>query len=54
MGHTVWTRLRGQAETALSQRFDLKDFHDAGLNQGAVPLTVVEGVINDWIANRIA
>ena len=54
VGHTVWTRLRGQAETALSQRFDLKDFHDAGLNQGAVPLTVVEGVINDWIANRIA
>ena len=54
VGHTVWTRLRGQAETALSQRFDLKDFHDAGLNQGAVPLTVLEGVINDWIANRIA
>ena len=54
VGHTVWTRLRGQAETALSQRFELKDFHDAGLNQGAVPLTVLEGVINDWIANRIA
>ena len=54
VGHTVWTRLREQAETALSQRFDIKDFHDAGLNHGSMPLTVLERVMGDWLANRIA
>ena len=54
VGHTVWTRLRGEAELALGQRFDIKDFHDAGLNHGAMPLTVLERVMGDWLANRIA
>jgi uncharacterized protein (DUF885 family) len=52
VGHTVWTRLRDQARTRLGARFELKDFHDAGLNPGAMPLTVLEGAIGDWIARR--
>lgn len=52
VGHTVWTRLRDQARARLGPRFDIKDFHDAGLNPGAAPLTVLEGVIGDWIKVR--
>ena len=54
VGHTVWTRLRDQARQALGAGFDIKDFHDAGLDPGATPLTVLEGVIGDWIAARRA
>ncbi len=50
VGHTVWTRLRDQAKTALGPRFEIKDFHDAGLQMGSMPLTVLEGVIGRYIA----
>ena len=29
---------------------DIKDFHDAGLGCGRVPLEVLDGVIDRWIA----
>ena len=54
VGHTVWTRLREQARARLGARFNIKDFHDAGLDPGATPLTVLEGVIGDWIGSRTA
>ena len=50
VGHTVWTRLRDEARAKLGARFDIKDFHDAGLNMGGMPLTVLEGVIGAWAA----
>ena len=46
--------LREQAKAALGPRFDLKQFHNEVLTHGALPLTVLEGVINDWIARRKA
>ena len=52
VGHTVWTRLRAEAKAKLGARFDIKDFHDAGLNRGAMPLTVLEGAIGDYVAAR--
>ncbi len=50
LGHTVWTTQRARAMAALGSRFDIKDFHAAGLDCGRVPLEVLEGVIGDWIA----
>jgi uncharacterized protein (DUF885 family) len=50
VGKLEWLRLREKAKTALGPRFDLKAFHDAGLLIGAVPLTVLEGVIDRYIA----
>jgi len=54
VGHSEWVRLREQAKTRLGDRFDIKGFHDVGLAAGGVPLKVLEGVINDWVASRSA
>jgi uncharacterized protein (DUF885 family) len=50
LGHTVWTHAREKAKKALGARFDIKDFHEAGLNCGRVPLDVLTGVIDRYIA----
>lgn len=44
--------LREKARSSLGERFDLKQFHNEALRHGALPLTVLEGVIDDWIARR--
>ena len=48
VGHTTWVRLREDAKRRLGSRFDIKGFHDAGLNLGGVPLTVLERTLNAW------
>jgi uncharacterized protein (DUF885 family) len=53
-GKLTWLRLREKAKTALGPAFDLKAFHDAGLLSGAMPLTVLEAVIDQHIAARKA
>lgn len=42
--------LRREAERALGGRFDVRAFHDAVLGGGALPLTVLAGVVADWTA----
>jgi uncharacterized protein (DUF885 family) len=44
--------LREHAKRELGARFDLKQFHNEVLKHGALPLTVLERVIEDWIAAR--
>jgi uncharacterized protein (DUF885 family) len=46
--------LRTRAEQQLGTRFDLRGFHDAVLEQGAVPLDVLEAQVEAWIAARRA
>ncbi len=50
IGHTVWTRARSRAKAALGARYDIKDFHAAGLDCGRVPLDVLDAVIDRYIA----
>jgi uncharacterized protein (DUF885 family) len=52
IGHTVWIKGRARAMAALGDRYDIKDFHEAGLNCGRVPLEVLDGVIDGWIASK--
>lgn len=54
LGHTVWTRARERARVALGARYDIKDFHEAGLGSGRVPLDVLNGVIDAWIGQTKA
>ena len=48
VGHTKWVELRENARRDLGDKFDIRAFHDTGLNAGGVPLTVLERVIGDW------
>ena len=41
--------LRDKAKNKLGDRFDLKKFHSIVLDQGIVPLFILEGLINDWV-----
>jgi uncharacterized protein (DUF885 family) len=46
--------LRDKAKAALGTRFDIRDFHDAVLKNGAVPLPILEELVDDYIAARKA
>jgi uncharacterized protein (DUF885 family) len=54
IGHTVWTKARERAKAALANRYDIKDFHAAGLDCGRVPLDVLDSVIDSYIARARA
>ena len=49
IGELKIKELRQRAEEALKDQFDLRDFHDQILGQGAVPLNVLEENIDRWI-----
>lgn len=42
--------LREKAQQALGERFRLADFHDQILTHGALPMTLLERVVDDWIS----
>jgi uncharacterized protein (DUF885 family) len=50
IGKIVWLRARDRAKKALGKSFDIRKFHDAGLLAGATPLTVLDSVIDNYIA----
>jgi uncharacterized protein (DUF885 family) len=52
IGQLKITELRERAERELGPRFDVKAFHRAVLESGAMPMSVLEGKINAWIAAR--
>jgi uncharacterized protein (DUF885 family) len=52
MGQMKILELRARAQKELGPKFDLRSFHDAVLDQGPLPLDVLETKINAWIAAR--
>ena len=42
--------LRTRAERALGARFDAKDFHAVLIDNGSMPLAVLEKLVDEWIA----
>lgn len=44
--------LREKAKEALGDKFDLRDFHDVVLKNGAVPLAILEELIDEYIADK--
>ena len=50
LGELKFRELRTKAETTLGPRFDLRTFHDAVLENGEVPLDVVDAHVTAWIA----
>jgi len=45
--------LRKKAEEKLGERFDVKQFHDTVLKNGAIPLPLLEKKVDEWIATQI-
>jgi len=50
IGKLSLLRLRAKAKAALGAHFDIRKFHDTVLLSGALPLTVLEKVVDDYIA----
>ncbi len=50
IGQLKIKELRDRAQTKLGDRFDIRRFHMAVLDQGAVPLWVLDRQIDDWVS----
>lgn len=50
VGQLKILELRERARAALGSRFNLRDFHAVVLENGGVPLTTLELLVNDWIS----
>ena len=41
--------LREKAKEKMGQNFNIKSFHSIILDQGIVPLFILEEIVNEWI-----
>jgi uncharacterized protein (DUF885 family) len=54
VGKLKIVELRDRAQAKLGARFDLRRFHNLVLDQGPLPLTVLERYVEEWIATQAA
>jgi uncharacterized protein (DUF885 family) len=54
LGQLKIVELRDRAREKLGDRFDIRRFHTAVLDQGSVPLPVLERQVDDWITAELA
>jgi uncharacterized protein (DUF885 family) len=52
MGQMKILELRTRAQKELGPKFDIRAFHDAVLDQGPLPLDVLESKVSGWIAEQ--
>ncbi|MEL7445817.1 MAG: DUF885 domain-containing protein [Pseudomonadota bacterium] len=54
VGELKIRELRQKAEDTLGADFDIREFHDTVLENGAIPLSVLESYVERWIENELA
>lgn len=52
VGHAKWLAVRAKAKAALGSKFDIRQFHDAALLAGGMPLQVLENRIDAWVKTQ--
>jgi uncharacterized protein (DUF885 family) len=52
IGMTKILELRSRAEERLGEGFDMREFHNVILTNGALPLTILEELIDAWIEEK--
>lgn len=53
IGQLKISALRAKAEAALGEKFDIREFHNQVLLDGALPLSVLEKKIDRWIESQL-
>jgi prolyl oligopeptidase len=53
MGELKIRELRAKAEKKQKRRFDVRKFHDELLNDGALPLDILETKMTRWTASNL-
>ncbi|MGI2179201.1 DUF885 domain-containing protein [Shewanella frigidimarina] len=52
IGELTIKRLRAKAEKSLGKDFDIRKFHDAILENGSIPMSVLEQMVDEFIARQ--
>ncbi|KAL8595366.1 hypothetical protein ACOMHN_024065 [Nucella lapillus] len=52
VGELKFKELRKKAEDELGEYFDIRDFHSVVLENGPVPLRILESLVDHWIRNH--
>ncbi len=52
IGKNKILELRERARAELGAKFDIRKYHDTVLENGAVPLPVLESIVADWVRSR--
>ncbi len=52
IGQLTISRLRAKAEKQLGENFDIREFHKVVLENGSLPLDILESQVNDWLKSK--
>jgi uncharacterized protein (DUF885 family) len=53
VGQLALLAMRDRARARLGDRFDIRDFHDIVLRNGAVPLSILDRLVDEWVEERL-
>ncbi|MEK7355298.1 MAG: DUF885 domain-containing protein [Bdellovibrionota bacterium] len=53
IGELKFKELKARAQTKLKEKFDIRAFHDAVLENGGLPLEILDRLVDEWIAREM-